>query len=391
MLYENKNSLFRTIFIKLISLLPTRKRIVFESNPEFSCNTYPIYKYLIDEFHIDDEYEIVWLVKDKKKYDKSKYKNTRFVEYAPQDSSILKKIIYMYYLVSSKALIYSNRLLGKYKKNQFSFCVMHGMPLKATSKVYRIDNECDAVICISEFFTKNIVEGFGADEDKLVYLDFARNDYLFSQRDVLKKLGLDSFSKVIIWTPTYRQHDLLPFYNLEETPTTLPILTSFDSIDKMNAFLKNKNCLLLIKPHPAQLKRLPKELLHSNITVVSNGKLRKNEIQLNELLGQVDAMITDYSTIYYDFLLTGKPIGLTDDDIEEYEEKRGFFYKNLNDVLKGHKIDNISDMEKFIENVCKNIDEYKEVRQKICDLVHPHYSTETTKKTAEYIIKNLRR
>ena len=51
--------------------LPIKNTIVFESNPEFSCNTYPVYRYLIDKKHIDDKYKIVWLVADPEKYKNS--------------------------------------------------------------------------------------------------------------------------------------------------------------------------------------------------------------------------------------------------------------------------------------------------------------------------------
>ena len=55
-------------FKKLIcKFMPLTKRIVFESNPEFSCNTLPVYQEMMRR-RIDKEYEIYWLVEDKEKY-----------------------------------------------------------------------------------------------------------------------------------------------------------------------------------------------------------------------------------------------------------------------------------------------------------------------------------
>ena len=47
--------------------------------------------------------------------------------------------------------------------------------------------------------------------------------------------------------------------------------------------------------------------------------LKEKEIKLNQILSATDALITDYSSIYYDYLLTDKPIGLTINDIDEFK------------------------------------------------------------------------
>ena len=89
--------------LRVISVLFRKDRIVFESNPEFSCNTYPVYRYLIDEKHIDEKYEIVWLVKDKEKYADCGLKNHVFLEYSKVDDSLKKKVEYLWTLATARA------------------------------------------------------------------------------------------------------------------------------------------------------------------------------------------------------------------------------------------------------------------------------------------------
>lgn len=56
----------------------------------------------------------------------------------------------------------------------------------------------------------------------------------------------------------------------------------------------------------------------------------------NELLSVVDLLITDYSSIFFDFLVTDNPIIFYSPDYEEYKNDRGFYIKP--DVLPGPSV-----------------------------------------------------
>lgn len=75
-----------------------------------------------------------------------------------------------------------------------------------------------------------------------------------------------------------------------------------------------------------------------------------------ELLADSDALLTDYSTVYYDYLLMNKPIGLVINDLEEYSKKIGFALGEYKDFMKGSYIENMNDFDVFIENLHKGID-----------------------------------
>ncbi|MBQ6018724.1 MAG: CDP-glycerol glycerophosphotransferase family protein, partial [Clostridia bacterium] len=242
--------------LRVISVLFRKDRIVFESNPEFSCNTYPVYRYLIDEKHIDEKYEIVWLVKDKEKYADCGLKNHVFLEYSKVDDSLKKKVEYLWTLATARALIYSNRLLGKYSKSQYSICLMHGMPLKRTQDIYRIDDLCDNVVCMSDFFEDNLADGFGISKKKLLPMDFPRNDLLFTEKNVPAILQYDRYEKVFVWLPTYRKNKYQQQYDIDENATGLPLLKTEGELERVNDWLRKKHCLLIVKPHPIHAKQL---------------------------------------------------------------------------------------------------------------------------------------
>ncbi len=371
-----------------ISVIFRKNRIVFESNPEFSCNTYPVYRYLVDEKHIDEKFEIVWLVSDKSKYADCRRKNHRFLEYSDPGDPAKKKLEYLWTLATARALVYSNRLLGKYSKKQYSIDLMHGMPLKRTQEIYRIDDRCDNVVCTSDFFADNLVSGFGVAREKLLNVDFARNDFLFTDRDVPAALGVRGFDKILVWMPTFRQNRVQQQFDIAGTATGLPLINTGEDLARLDRRLRETGSLLIVKPHPAQAKLLA-DMGTENFRILTNADLAAADVQTNELLGCADALITDYSTVYYDFLLTGKPIGLTTDDAKEYTDKRGFFYDDPYSVLKGARMENVDALLQFITDVKNGEDPHADERRRVCETVHPYYTKNTAARIGDIILNKI--
>lgn len=371
--------------------LPAKNTIVFESNPEFSCNTYPVYRYLIDEKHIDDKYKIVWLVADPEKYSNSTLKNTSFLKYWDCTDSVMQKLRYHYILTTSRALVYCNRLLGKNSKKQFSFCLQHGMPLKRSNGSYCIHDDCDNCLCVSEFFADNFSEDFKISKDKMVFMGFPRNDYLFSSRDVLGELGFSGYDKVIAWLPTYRKHTAASSrgFNIETTGTGIPAINTDDEIKKVDAWLRENNILLVLKPHPVQKisPSLAGEL--TNFKIIDNNYLSDNGVQLYEFLGKTDALVTDYSSVYYDYLLTDKPIGLTVDDLEEYIKARGFVYDDVREILKGEHIESTDGLISFLASVRDGKDDHFDERTAVKNMIHTIQDASSAKTVGDFIASHL--
>lgn len=384
-----KDELFELIF-RCFAVLPTRNRIIFESHPEMACNTYPVYKYLVEK-GLNKKYEFVWLSENASQYSEAPSENTKFINYTKHAKSFGEKLKTMYYISTAKALVYSNQLLGTYGKDRISLWLQHGMPLKASNGTYCIKNDCTNALCVSEFFADNFSSDARVDKDKMIFMGFPRNDLLLTDNDSMKKFGFESYDKVIFWLPTFRQRKdkKLGQYEMEANGTGIPAIDTVEEMKKINFFLKSNNCLLILKPHPVQDLSAMKEINLSNFFIISDNDLKEKGVQLYELLGRCDAMITDYSSVYYDYLLTDKPMGLTIGDIDEYIAKRGFVYKNPLDILKGEYIYDNDGLLDFLTNVVNGNDVKKAERTNVKNMIHTIQDAKSAEMVGEYIIEQL--
>ena len=91
----------------------------------------------------------------------------------------------------------------------------------------------------------------------------------------------------------------------------------------------------------------------------------KDGLQLYDILNKFDAMISDYSSITFDYLHLNRPIGYTLDDFDEYEKSRGFAYENPKDYMPGHHIYNFDDFLNFIKDVADKKDEFEAERKRV--------------------------
>ncbi|AGC67176.1 CDP-glycerol:poly(glycerophosphate) glycerophosphotransferase [Thermoclostridium stercorarium subsp. stercorarium DSM 8532] len=118
-------------------------------------------------------------------------------------------------------------------------------------------------------------------------------------------LGINNqYDKIILFMPTFRKSKII---NRIDSTSDFPIISS-KNISEINSFLKENKVLLVIKPHPYQNDIEFLNLEFTNIIKFTNEDLAMKNVLLYELLGQVDALVTDYSSVYFDFLLTQKPI-----------------------------------------------------------------------------------
>lgn len=74
---------------------------------------------------------------------------------------------------------------------------------------------------------------------------------------------------------------------------------------------------LVVRVHPLAKRHLAQAGLDDMVVA--------EDIETNELLAAIDLLITDYSSVFFDFLVTGRPIVYYTYDMELYLEKRGMY------------------------------------------------------------------
>lgn len=335
----------------LTKIIPkNRKLILIYSNLGFRDNVKAFYDFLIANGY-NKTYEIVCSLNDNKEQKNTKPDNVRFVSNIGGVPTFLRAG-YCFYC------------FGKYPikptKRQVVVNFWHGMPLK---KIGNLESPNSVkgkyfthVLATSELFTDIMKEALNCDQ--VLLAGQPRNDSLF----VDEKIDIfEGYDKVIVWMPTFRRSDARG-YSDGDSNNWLPIFQCIENMEGINEVLADNNALLYIKVHPLQNKIDNKGVL-SNIIVHEQPDFAAMNVDLYKLLGQSSALITDYSSVYYDYMLLDKPIGFTVDDITEYGDSRGFVFDNVYDMMPGYKIKNSADFKSMVEEVIHGEDIYSTERQ----------------------------
>lgn len=195
-----------------------------------------------------------------------------------------------------------------------------------------------AVVSTSETFNKILASAFKC--DKILLTGYPRNDILFSNKIDDKILEINNvYNKPtkIAYLPTFRDHD--KNFNAFEK-------YSFHE-DQWNKYLEASNSVLITHHHYVTEKS---KVWNNSIKRIINFK-RLYDQDLNLILKDIDILITDYSGVYFDFLLMNKPVILAAFDISEYLQKSRELYFDFKKDIKGT---HCSNWEKVLESLKSN-------------------------------------
>ena len=368
--------------------LPLKKCIILESVPDFSDNT----KYVYDELlkrNFNSKYKIIWFVAEKKKYSDIKIKNVYFFN---RNKSFLDRLRFKFYNYFSRYIIDCNKYILKKNKNQFRLYLCHGMPMKLVLNYGSSCGKFDYMISTSSFFNKYISRIYNIEEKKIIVSGTPRNDAIFKNDNNIIFPDIQR-KKTVIWMPTYRNHFES---NTFEGRTNIvfkygvPCIESQKQITYLNEILKKNDMLLIIKLHPAEDKKNLETLNLSNIKLLDSLYFEKNKKTIYDYLNGLDALITDYSSIYYDFLLTKKMIGLVIPDLNEYEKHVPFCFGDYKKYIEGDYLYTFDDVVKFIINVEKNNDEKIDRRIELMKKYHKYIDGNSSKRIVDIIEKKMK-
>ena len=371
------NRFIKKAIKSLLTLLPTRRVILMESLPDFSDNTKAVY----DEFirrGVNKKYKIIWIINSSFKMENPD-KNVKFL------CRDLKRIAYYYWF--AKCFISCNIFLVQRRKDQFSIYLSHGTALKSIRDYYNVPDEIASCLVAGEGVKELMSYEFRYDIEKTVALGFPRNDVLCIGAKLPKGLFDKEYDKVIVWYPTYRQHKR--GWLLSASQDSLPVINDTQKAKVLNDYAVKNNVLIVLKPHFVQNVSYVKDLGLSNIKFIDDSFFVKNKISSYEFVGGCDALITDYSSIYYDYTLCDKPIALIWEDIEEYKQKPGLI-ENYEYYAQGaEKVYTIEELVAFVDRVAKGEDVLKNERRVIRDLSNFSNDGQSAKRVVDYILEKI--
>ena len=332
--------------------------ILFESEGDFADNARVLYEYIIDN-KMNKKYKIIWIVDDP-----TLYKTEDNVIFISRRRESKKELIQFYsYVGSAKYLFFTHPYwYKKVKEGQVIINLWHGVPLKAGGtdrhKIF------DYITIPSEFSKDLFHKILGTVDSQYLVTGLARNDLLFKNtKSINKIIDMKNNPKVIICMTTFKQSLHMKDSSIV-FPYVLPFVENGEELNEINKQLVKANIKLIIKIHHLQKTELVNQLNLSNIIYIEDKDLNLKDIQLYELIGQTDALITDYSSVMFDYMLIDKPIGYFINDLEDYKKTRGFLVDNINDYLVGEKMTTKEDFYNFINQVSNNDDKYKQQRRK---------------------------
>ena len=355
--------------IKLCSLLPLReKTIVLRSVPDFSDNTRAFYDYMSRE-HGEEGYTLVWLVGDPSEFADKASKHTRFVRCEGKGLLIKRD----FYLAVAKYVLFTHSTpIRKWRSGQLFLGTTHSASQLKGSDI-RPEEQKRIIfpnykLRCGQDGLERMMRTSGMPDDRFLVLGMPRLDVLFRHRECVSVLFPGIRPKLtVIALETYKQSSR--GWQDSETKGSygLNIIEDQKMLTALDEALTQRGILLIVKPHPLQdLSRVEMNRLES-IRFITDRKLAEADIQLYQLVENCGALLTDYSSIYYDYLFLDRPIGFMIGDMEEY--KRGFIIDDPLSEMTGPKIRSVPDLIAFMDDVLAGKDDYRQERAALKDRV----------------------
>ena len=352
-------------FINKFSVHQLNKILIYDPNFDKFDNAGALFDYLIEKGY-NGKYKIIYICRNYKELSKNHIDNVIF------DRSFMG----VYYFLTSKYVFYRAAYIRmKPASGQHVIQMWHGSPCKGGQP-----GECRTDGWINPYYTGFLSASkhfdpiyskvFSVPENKMILCGHPRTDDLFKPSP---NYNFGNYNKLIIWTPTFRKYWKQKYgigTQLKNEDNFLPIITIND-FEAVNNHLRDIGVKVVIKLHPSQ------NLDHYNIVemdhllLMSNDDFRRKGMDLYRFMAQCDAMITDYSSIYWDFLVLDRPIAFTEDDVDDYATGRGFIMDNPEKYKPGPKLFTIDDFYNFVDDVANNVDEYKKQRKEMNEYGNP--------------------
>ena len=253
-----------------------------------------------------------------------------------------------------------------------------GVPRKKHNilKVWLEKDGIEYIASTSKYLSENVLmRAFDASWKQMLNFGYPRMDVMGLNKDdnmsfcqkyspellpYIKKA--EKYSKVFLYMPTYRDDD--PDY-IEKAGIDFAL---------MSQKLKEVDGIMFLKLHP--LTR------HSTVEVYENIVQIGNDVDIYPFLIHTDYLITDYSSIFFDYLALDKEIIFIPFDYHNYVKHRELYFP-YDEITPGRKYNSFND---FVENVNEihKLD-YRNERQKVKELMIDNYNYDACKRTYQFI------
>lgn len=216
---------------------------------------------------------------------------------------------------------------------------------KAKQRFRQVYQRFDYTVVGSEHMADIFKRSFALTDNQIWRTGIPRTDFFYDElakkesiRDLHEKFPVLKEKKVILYAPTFRNGQLSHFQ-------------SELNIKKLRDSLKDEY-ILLVKYHPAVQARTEAEAFPDFVYDVSSE-------DINSLLLITDILVTDYSSIPFEFALLERPMIFYAYDLEEYMKTTGII-ENYMDLVPGPIVYNTEEIIEVIQGQYFDMKKVKE-------------------------------
>lgn len=317
-------------------LFPRSRRIcVFGAwlGKKFADNS----KALFIEAQKHKELHVIWIAKDQEVVD--------MVRQEGYEAYTWFSVKGIWYQLRAKYAVISNGisdLKHAFLGNAVFINLWHGVPLKKIGyddfyekdwnskkqsirdKIINVPLGREYVVATSKTIAEIYQGAFRRPKEQILCLGQPRNDIFFTNTSN----PLFSGKKIILYAPTHRKEGKEPID-----------LTKIMQMDQLEEFCKKNDYYFLVKKHFYHSLETEELSLYSRILDIT-----KEPYDTQKLLMAADILITDYSSIYIDYLLLDRPIIFYYFDYENYLQSDREMYFDYEKVTPGDKVNNFGEL-----------------------------------------------
>jgi CDP-glycerol glycerophosphotransferase len=379
----HKSFRLRAIYTKAWETVPVNNRMIFYEayhGRSITGNPYAVFQYVIQDSAFAN-FQHIWAIREDTVIpeEMKNLPNVTFVHY--QSPEYVRHLAIAKYLINDTSFpVFFHK-----RKEQIYANIWHGTPLKTLGmdiknrgltdhrNIQRNFLAADYLVSPNRYTAEKLLTSHDIETiygGKVLDTGYPRVDLMYKadQEKLRSQLTIKTDKKVILYAPTWRGQVG------DEEDQSIQLLKDVEALN--NQF--NDNYIVLLKSHYFVSKYFSEQgVAHLCVP---------DWIDSNELLSIVDILITDYSSIFFEFLSTGKPVIFYAADVREYEEERGLYLSM--DELPGPLCKNLDAVVEQINHLDEMQTTYRDTYEQFTKTYCYHDDGQATSRFVETVLLN---
>ena len=250
--------------------------------------------------------------------------------------------------------------------------------------VENVGHEYNYILGTSEIAIRLTMPEMTVPYRKYVNLGLCRNDNVLNgdkcewlREEIVRRVSYD-VKTIVLYTPTHRDYET--GLTVEKKRSVLGFEYRTDEFEQ---FLSENGIVFICKLHPKQNALVVENELPEGLILHKPDE----RYGLTELMQVSDALVTDYTSVYFDYLLLDKPIIFNFYDLEVYKRERGVPCEPMSAIAAGEIIENEDEMKKALLCLDENRNRFSLKRKFVRDLFFTKQDANTCKRVYEFIFE----